>query len=354
MARPSPERWQGVRPSFCCVLAHTDTCLIPGLRRRASAKSCARSPRRPTPRSSRSARRAACRSLPSNPLGAPGPAGITRAALQLAGIEAHVRRRRPARVAGHPVLRVSEHAGRQHRAGLRRPGRARAVRGRLRPRSRALRQWRDVPRRSAKACRVARPPPWRCCWRWATRPRAASAAASAGQRARAEDARGAVRALAEPPASARATAEPDPLRAVATLGDPMQPWSPAWCWVRSQRRRDVLLAGGSQMLAVAALCGAGRPGGARPGSHRHHALGRPGPGGRRRRPGAPRLTRPARAGGQSRFLGVAPCGAARLRAVSGQGGRRRRRRVHRGAAGDRCVDRAARRRDRRCVRRPSR
>src|SRR5216684_9167374 len=82
------ERWAGLRPAFCCVLAHTDTCLIPGV----SAAGISEELRPYTPAADAEvvllgAPRCLPR-LPSNPLGAAGPAGITRAALELAGIEA--------------------------------------------------------------------------------------------------------------------------------------------------------------------------------------------------------------------------------------------------------------------------
>src|SRR5438552_16867077 len=86
--RALAERWARLRPAFCCVLAHTDTCLIPGVP--AAVISAALRPFTPaadaevvqlgTPR--------CLPRLPSNPLGAAGPAGITRAALQLADIQA--------------------------------------------------------------------------------------------------------------------------------------------------------------------------------------------------------------------------------------------------------------------------
>src|SRR5207237_7596280 len=81
-------RWAGQRPAFCCVLAHTDTCLIPGV----SAAGISEELRPYTPAADAEvvllgAPRCLLR-LPSNPLGAAGPSGITRAALQLADIQA--------------------------------------------------------------------------------------------------------------------------------------------------------------------------------------------------------------------------------------------------------------------------
>src|ERR1700738_3692997 len=82
------ERWTGRRPAFCCVLAHTDTCLIPGV----SAAGVSEALRPLTPAADAEvvtlgAPRCLPK-LPSNPLGAAGPAGITRAALLFSGIDA--------------------------------------------------------------------------------------------------------------------------------------------------------------------------------------------------------------------------------------------------------------------------
>ncbi|HET6315116.1 MAG TPA: TIGR00303 family protein [Chloroflexota bacterium] len=80
------ERWRAQRPAFCCVLAHTDTCLIPGL----SAAGVSEELRPLTPAADAEVvllgSPRCLPTLPSNPLGAPGPAAITRAALQLGGL----------------------------------------------------------------------------------------------------------------------------------------------------------------------------------------------------------------------------------------------------------------------------
>src|SRR5579859_5861373 len=82
------ERWRGIQPAFCCVLAHTDTCLIPGL----SAAGASEELRPLTPAADAEVVNLGVPKclphLPSNPLGAPGPAGITRAALTIAGMDA--------------------------------------------------------------------------------------------------------------------------------------------------------------------------------------------------------------------------------------------------------------------------
>jgi len=80
------KRWRGQRPAFCCVLAHTDTCLIPGL----SAAGVSEALRPLTPAADAEVvllgAPRCLPTLPSNPLGAPGPAAITRAAVQLGAL----------------------------------------------------------------------------------------------------------------------------------------------------------------------------------------------------------------------------------------------------------------------------
>src|SRR6476659_7204520 len=84
------ERWRGVRPSFWCVLAHTDTCLVPGI----SSAGVTEELRPYTPAADAEVialgASVCLPRLPSNPLGAPGPAGSTRAALQRGWLEAHL------------------------------------------------------------------------------------------------------------------------------------------------------------------------------------------------------------------------------------------------------------------------
>src|SRR6266851_5394576 len=81
-------RWRGLRPAFWCVLGHTETCLIPGL----SAAGISEDVRPLTPAADAEVvhlGEARCLPmLPSHPLGAAGPAGITRAAIGLAQVQA--------------------------------------------------------------------------------------------------------------------------------------------------------------------------------------------------------------------------------------------------------------------------
>src|SRR5690348_1796634 len=87
--RAFAERWRGMRPTFVCVLAHTDTCLIPGL----SSAGISEELRHLTPAADAEVVEHGVPRclpvLPSNPAGAPGPSGITRAALGFADVPAN-------------------------------------------------------------------------------------------------------------------------------------------------------------------------------------------------------------------------------------------------------------------------
>src|ERR1700716_1055723 len=86
--RAFAERWRGLRPAFVCVLGHTETCLVPGL----SAAGVSEELRPLTPAADAEVvhlGEARCLPvLPSHPLGAAGPAGITRGALGLLEVRA--------------------------------------------------------------------------------------------------------------------------------------------------------------------------------------------------------------------------------------------------------------------------
>src|SRR5205823_4214723 len=86
--RAFTDAWRGKRLAFVCVLAHTDVCLVPGI----SSAGVSEELRPLTPAADAEvvlAGKPLCLAdLPSNPTGAPGPAGITRAALRLADLEA--------------------------------------------------------------------------------------------------------------------------------------------------------------------------------------------------------------------------------------------------------------------------
>lgn len=81
------ERWRGVRPRFWCVLGHTDICLLPGI----STAGVSEELRPLTPAADAEVVTVGAAlslpGLPSSPLGPPGPSGITRAALRFGRIE---------------------------------------------------------------------------------------------------------------------------------------------------------------------------------------------------------------------------------------------------------------------------
>src|SRR5438270_8066602 len=87
--RAFAERWRGKQPTFWCVLGHTDTCLLSGI----SSAGVSEELRPLTPAADAEVvilgAPRCLPQLPSNPLGAPGPAGITRAALRSLAVQAH-------------------------------------------------------------------------------------------------------------------------------------------------------------------------------------------------------------------------------------------------------------------------
>src|ERR687886_205649 len=193
------ERWRGNRPPFLCVLAHTDTCLIPGV----SSAGISEELRPLTPAADAEVvqlgRPVCLPELPSNPLGAPGPAERFELGLALG--------REQASSAAYLVIGESVPGGTTTALALllalgyaalgrvsgSMPGNAHALKARV----------------------------------------TSTALAAAGLQ----------------PGDGRAA----PLAAVAALGDPMQPLVAGIALGAASLGCDVLLAGGSQMLAVAAL-----------------------------------------------------------------------------------------------------
>ena len=239
-------------PAFVCVLAHTDTCLIPGV-----SSAGVREDLRPlTPAADAEVvvfGEARCmQGVPSNPLGAPGPAGITRAALRVAGLQ-------PTFIgAGLSVwpraacIRITEEPGGDIRLG-------RAV-----PRAAAL-----YARGLALGAEVARTAPYAVIGESVPGGTTTGLALllALGYQA-------AGRVSGSMPGNAHALkqtvvtaalqaaglgtgqARSDPLAAVAKVGDPMQPLVAGMASGVAMAGKGVLLAGGSQMLAVAALVSA--------------------------------------------------------------------------------------------------
>jgi uncharacterized protein (TIGR00303 family) len=259
-------RWRGVRPSFWCVLAHTDTCLVPGI----SSAGVTEELRPYTPAADAEVitlgAPVCLPQLPSNPLGAPGPAGITRAALQLAGLEANLVGV-GLRVWPHtPVRRVGEAPG----ARIDQPGPAVA----------------DACDLFASGCRLGREAaasaPWLVIGEsvpggtttalavllslgYMAEGRVSGSMPGNAHLLKSRLAHSALEKLGY----AVGSGAPDALEVVRVLGDPMQPVVLGMTLSAIEAGRDVLLAGGSQMLALAALLRAF----AGEGALRHLAIG---------------------------------------------------------------------------------
>jgi uncharacterized protein (TIGR00303 family) len=245
--RAFADRWRGVTPAFWCVLAHTDTCLLPGI----SSAGLSEELRPLTPAADAEVlllgAPACLPILPSNPLGTPGPAGITRAALQLARIE-------PRFIgAGLRVwpetdcLRVSDQSGRRidlgesvsdadalFEVGLRLGRQVSAP---------YLVLAESVPGGTTTALAVL------LGLGYAAEGRVSGSSPGNAHELKTRVARAALRAANLKPGDGRA----DPLLAVGRVGDPMQPVAAGVALGAARSGCDVLLAGGSQMVAVAAL-----------------------------------------------------------------------------------------------------
>jgi uncharacterized protein (TIGR00303 family) len=243
------DRWKGLTPLFCCVLAHTDTCLLPGV----SAAGATQELRTLTPAADAEAvtygAPRCLPGLPSNPLGPPGPAGITRAAVRLGRLPVELV------VAG---LRIAPDVS--HRripcAGGKRIDHGDAV-----PEARELFRagmalgremaavypyvvlGESVPggTTTALALLVALGVP--------ASGRVSGSMPGNAHARKERVARAALRAAGLDPGDGRA----DPLGAASQVGDPMQPLVAGFVGGAIAIGSDVLLAGGSQMLAVAAL-----------------------------------------------------------------------------------------------------
>jgi uncharacterized protein (TIGR00303 family) len=245
-------RWRGQRPSFCCVLAHTDTCLIPGV----SAAGVTEEVRPLTPAADAEAvllgAPRCLATLPSNPLGAPGPASITRAAMQLGGFgctfvgsgllvwpETPCRR-----IAGGPGANIElghavPHARDLFDAGYQ-LGRT------LGETSPYVVLGESVPGGTTTALALL------LALGIAAEGRVSGSQRDNAHALKTRVARTALAAAQLAPGDGRA----DPLGAAAAVGDPMQPIVAGAALGAASVGREVLLAGGSQMLAVAALTAA--------------------------------------------------------------------------------------------------
>jgi uncharacterized protein (TIGR00303 family) len=243
------DRWLGARPSFTCVLAHTDTCLVPGI----SVAGVSEELRPLTPAADAEVvdlgRPLCLEHLPSNPSGAAGPAGITRAALGMVGISARFIGAGLRVWPSSLCVRVGAASGGDIR-------RARAV-----PEARALFETglaigrqrasdgaylvigESVPGGTTTALALL------MALGYAAEGRV-SGSMPGNAHALKHDVVSAALAAAD---LGSGGGQHDPLGAVIAIGDPMQPLAAGIALGASSRGIDVLLAGGSQMLAVAAL-----------------------------------------------------------------------------------------------------
>jgi uncharacterized protein (TIGR00303 family) len=243
------QRWRGARPAFWCVLAHTDTCLVPGI----SSAGITEELRPYTPAADAEVITlgvpACLPRLPSNPLGAPGPAGITRAALQLAELDVNLVGAGLRVWPDAAILRVSELPGaRIDHLG---PAVADACDlfatgcrlGRTAAESAPyLVIGESVPGGTTTALAVL------LALGYAAEGRVSGSMPGNAHLLKSRLAHTALAKLGD-----GARLDLDPLRVVSLVGDPMQPLAAGMALGASEAGVDVLLAGGSQMLAVAAL-----------------------------------------------------------------------------------------------------
>lgn len=242
-------RWAGRQPGFCCVLAHTDTCLIPGV----SAAGISEELRPYTPAADAEvvllgAPRCLPR-LPSNPLGAAGPSGITRAALDLAGIEAVFIGAGLRVWPDTQCERVDAVPGGNIECGHAVPNAARLLEAGL-----------EIGRKMAATAPylvLAESVPGGTTTGLALLLALGVAAEGRVSGSQVDNAHRLKTGVARTALSAAnltvGGGQGDPLGAVSALGDPMQPLAAGIALGATSAGCDVLLAGGSQMLAVAAL-----------------------------------------------------------------------------------------------------
>jgi uncharacterized protein (TIGR00303 family) len=242
-------RWAGLRPAFCCVLAHTDTCLIPGV----SAAGVSEALRPLTPAADAEvvllgAPRCLPR-LPSNPLGVAGPSGITRAALGLARIEAVFigaglqvwPETECERICAEPGGNIELGGAVPRAAELLEAGLALGQKMALTAPYLVVGE--SVPGGTTTALAVL------LALGYAAEGRVSGSQADNAHELKTRVARSALQAAHLTHRRGRA----DPLTAVRAVGDPMQPLAAGIAIGATDAGCDVMLAGGSQMLAVAAL-----------------------------------------------------------------------------------------------------
>src|SRR5919202_1273500 len=243
------ERWRGNRPPFVCVLAHTDTSVIPGV----SSAGISQDLRPLTPAADAEVvdvvRPVCLPELPSNPLGAPGPAGITRSALCVAGLRATFFGAGLRVWPATPCVQVGTTPGGDIRLGRGVPTAAELFEsglaiGRERgPDAAYLVIGESVPAGTTTALALL------LALGYAAHGRVSGSMPGNAHALKATVTSTALAAARLGPGDGRAA----PLAAVAAIGDPMQPLVAGIALGAASLGCDVLLAGGSQMLAVAAL-----------------------------------------------------------------------------------------------------
>jgi uncharacterized protein (TIGR00303 family) len=242
-------RWRGLRPAFWCVLGHTETCLLPGL----SAAGISEELRPLTPAADAEVvhlGEAHCLPLlPSHPLGAAGPAGITRAALGMAQIQAVFVGAGLAVWPDTDCSRISEQSGANITGGNAVPcARDLFEAGLLIGRDRAsqveyLVLGESVPGGTTTALALL------LALGYAAQGRVSGSMPGNAHALKHQVASAALMAAGLGFGQGRL----DPLAAVGQVGDPMQPLACGIALGATEAGCDVLLAGGSQMVAVAAL-----------------------------------------------------------------------------------------------------
>ncbi len=250
--RAMMDRWRGQRPGFVCILAHTDTCLIPGI----SAAGATEALRPLTPAADAEAvAYGAPRCLagvPSSPLGPPGPAGITRAAVSLADMPCSFVGAGLRHLPDVPIEILGSTPGGRIDLGRAVPDAADLFAGGVDLGQRLARSFpyvvlaESVPGGTTTALSLLLALGARA------EGRVSGSVAGNAHACKASVARAALHAAGLGPGDGRA----DPLAAVAAVGDPMQPVAAGMCRGLAAGGAEVLLAGGSQMVAVAALVAA--------------------------------------------------------------------------------------------------
>jgi uncharacterized protein (TIGR00303 family) len=241
--------WRGKRPAVWCVLGHTDTCLLPGI----SSAGVSEELRPYTPAADAEVvllgAPACLPRLPSNPLGAPGPAGITRAALRLAGLQASFVGAGLRIWPATPVLRAGELPGGSIEQGGPAVTDARelfAFGERLGAEAAAAAPYvvigESVPGGTTTALAVL------LALGYAGEGRVSGSMPGNAHLLKSRVAHAALRLAGVAPFERL-----EPLEAVRLVGDPMQALASGMALGALRSGRDVLLAGGSQMVAVAAL-----------------------------------------------------------------------------------------------------